>query len=151
MEYRDVHEAIQAQGEKFNRNTTLRVGDKTGYINNNEQLVVDVDETYLFWRDGQEKLCKLLQNMTLATSLDATGPVPSTLLNATMDCIDHIENKQGLGQGNWITAIYAARMAAYLAGVDFQFQCLDGQNSKMSLLLPWFDKYQRGNPVNRTV
>ena len=124
---------------------------KNGYIKNNEQLVVDVDETYLFWHDGQEKLCKLLQNMTLATSLDATGPVPSTLLNATMDCIYHNKHKQGYGQGNWITAIYAARMAAYLAGVDFQFQCLDGQNSKMSLLLPWFDKYQRGNPVNRTV
>jgi len=42
-------------------------------------------------------------------------------------------------------------MAAHLTGVDFKFQCLDGQNSKMNLLLLWFDRYQVANLINRTI
>uniref|UniRef100_A0A6U9YYT3 Uncharacterized protein n=1 Tax=Pseudo-nitzschia australis TaxID=44445 RepID=A0A6U9YYT3_9STRA len=151
----ETHQAIQTLGAQFDtKDKIIKVANEEGYINSNGQLVVNVDETYLFWEGGQEKLCNLLQNMTLTSSLDEiTGNnVPSTVLNATMDCIDHSKNKQGFGQGNWVTAIYAARMAAYLAGVDFRFQCLDGQNSKMSLLLPWFDKYVTiAKPMNRTV
>jgi hypothetical protein len=56
-----------------------------------------------------------------------------------------------LQTGNWVTAVYASRMAAALAGVDFKFQCVDGQESKMELLLPWFDQYQTSDPQNRSV
>jgi hypothetical protein len=41
-------------------------------------------------------------------------------------------------------------MAAALAGVDFMFQCLNGQESNMELLLPWFGRYQAADPENRT-
>lgn len=41
-------------------------------------------------------------------------------------------------------------MAAAVAGVDFKFQCTNGQQSKMELLLPWFDQYQAANPSNRS-
>jgi len=36
-----------------------------------------------------------------------------------------------------------------VAGVDFKFQCTDGQESRMKLLLPWFDLYQPA-PANRS-
>ena len=148
----EMYQTIQVKGYLPDSSRMIRVDNETGYINKNGQLVVDVNETVLFWHNGQEKLCNILQNMTLASSLEATAPVPSTVLNVTMDCIDqNTEKKQGLGQGNWVTAIYASRMAAYLAGVDFKFQCLDGQNSKMNLLLPWFDRHQVANPINRTI
>jgi tetratricopeptide (TPR) repeat protein len=148
----EMYQTIQAQGSLPDSSRMIRVDNETGYINKNGQLVVNVNETFLFWDHGQEKLCNILQNMTLVSSLEATAPVPSTVLNVTMDCIDHnAELKQGLGQGNWVTAVYASRMAAYLAGVDFKFQCLDGQNSKMNLLLPWFDRHQVANPINRTI
>ena len=142
---KDSFEHIKTLGNKFEREKKIiLVGNEEGYINGNGELIVNVNETYLFWNDGQEKLCDLLRNMTLTTSLGEynRSEIPSTLLNATMDCIDHYEHKQGFGQGNWVTAVYASRMAAFLAGVDFHFQCLDGQTSKMTLLLPWFDKYQ---------
>jgi hypothetical protein len=73
----------------------------------------------MFWNKGQGKLCQLLRNITLSSTIDGTNPVPSAFLNFTMDCIDHAKNKQGLGQGNWITGLYAARMATALSGVDF--------------------------------
>ena len=50
-----------------------------------------------------------------------------------------------------MTAVYASRMAAALAGVDFQFQCSDGQASRMKLILPWFDQYQQADPQNRSI
>ena len=112
------------RGTEFEReNITFLVGDEKGYINSNGQLIVNVNETYLFWDDGQQKLCDLLRNMTLVLSLGENNrsDFPSTLLNATMDCIYHNKHKQGFGQGNWVTAVYAARMAAFLAGVDFRF------------------------------
>ncbi|MGK3758442.1 MAG: tetratricopeptide (TPR) repeat protein [Bacillariaceae sp.] len=148
----EMYQTIQVQGSLPDSSRMIRVDNEAGYINKNGQLVVDVNETFLFWDHGQEKLCNILRNMTLASSLEATAPVPSTVLNVTMDCIDqNTELKQGLGQGNWVTAVYASRMAAYLAGVDFKFQCLDGRNSKMILLLPWFDRHQVANPMNRTI
>lgn len=149
----DIYTDIQTQATQIGwGDKIIHVGDEKGYINKNGQLVVDVNETYLFWNDGQKKLCNLLQNMTFVNSLDemTRSDLPSTVLNVTMDCIYHNKFKQGFGQGNWITAIYAARMAAFLAGVDFKFQCLDGQSSKMNLLLPWFDKYQVATKTNRT-
>jgi len=141
----DAYYAIQAQGEQHFAGARFRVADEEGYINEKGRLVVDVNNTYIFWGAGQEMLCNLLRNMTLAESLDEYIDVPPALVNATMDCINH-DN----GQGNWVTAVYAVRMAAYLAGVDFKFQCQDGQDSKMSKLLPWFDQYQVAPRTNRT-
>mmetsp|Transcript_25462 Transcript_25462/g.70123 ORF Transcript_25462/g.70123 Transcript_25462/m.70123 type:complete len:539 (+) Transcript_25462:123-1739(+) len=150
---KDLYQSIQTLGSQFSmRDKVILVENEKGYINDKRQLVVNVNETYLFWYGGQQKLCSLLQNMTFASSLDDTTgiDIPSTVLNVTMDCVDYSKTKQGLGQGNWITAIYAARMASYLAGVDFRFQCLDGQSSRMSMLLPWFDKYQVADSMNRS-
>jgi len=128
---------------------TIRVNeDELGYINNIGQLIVNVNETYLLWTEGQERLCKLLRDMTAlqnntteATTTTNDDPIPSpTTINITMDCND--EKNSIFGQGNWVSCVYAARMASYFFGVNFKFQCADGQQSKMELLLPWFDSYQ---------
>lgn len=132
----------------------IQVEEELAYIRHDDgMLVVDVTEEYMFWNGGQKKLCQLLKNMTLKNGrpldddVDASRQlVPKALVNITMDCRDHYANKQGLGQGNWITAIYASRMAAALAGVDFKFQCSDGRDSMMDLLLPWFDQYVSAPP-----
>lgn len=106
------------------------------------RLIVNVNHSYMFWNDGQTKLCNLLQNMTLKKDWDT--PMNDTekneikpLLNATMNCTEMVKH-EGFGQGNWITALYCARVAAAKALVDFQFQCSDGQDSQDTLLLPWF-------------
>jgi hypothetical protein len=54
----------------------------------------------------------------------------------------HAVNLPACGNGNWVTAIYSAVMATTVAGVDFQFQCTDGRDNQMKLLLPWFDQYR---------
>ena len=116
------------------------------------RLVVNANDTYAFWHDGQTLLCQLLRNMTLTTSSSSLGTNKTNdgyselfsrerrpLLNMTFDCLAMNEHKnQGFGQGNWVTALYQVRMATGLANVDFQFQCNDGQASRSSLLLPWF-------------
>lgn len=45
------------------------------------------------------------------------------LLNLTIDC-DWLSDRSHGGQGNWIIVFYLARMAAALAQVDMQLQCL---------------------------
>jgi hypothetical protein len=140
----DLYDAIREKRIRLSPSASILVGKETGHLismGGSDRLVVNVNESYLFWNNGQDFLCQLLRNMTLSMSIDGMQDVPPALLNATMDCVDHAANKQGLGQGNWVTAIYDARMAAVLAGVDFQFQCSDGRQSKMKLLLPWFDQY----------
>jgi hypothetical protein len=141
----EIYESFQNRKITILPSTPIHVEEEIGFVlpfEDHDKLVVNVNETYMFWNNGQDRLCQLLRNMTLSTSIDGTQNVPPALLNVTMDCLDHAANKQGLGQGNWVTAIYAARMAAALAGVDFKFQCTDGRRSKMQLLLPWFDQYQ---------
>ncbi|KAG7353328.1 hypothetical protein IV203_009377 [Nitzschia inconspicua] len=146
----EVNQMVKKAGASFDATMKIAVEDAFGVIRNGT-LIVDVDESYLFWDGGSIKLCQLLKNLTLTDSLEGKQPVPLALVNATMDCVDHAKNKEGFGQGNWVTAVYASRMAAALAGVDFKFQCTDGQQSRMELLLPWFDQYQTANPKNRSV
>eukprot|EP00980_Cylindrotheca_fusiformis_P017384 scaffold5395_cov126-Cylindrotheca_fusiformis.AAC.4 len=108
----------------------------------NGKLIVNVDHTYMFWNNGQTKLCDLLHNMTLENSWEMprnyTVNLKRPLLNATMDCREMVKH-EGFGQGNWVTALYCVRVAAAKAQVDFQFQCSDGRHSQDSLLLPWFE------------
>jgi hypothetical protein len=148
------HKLLKAQSNL--RSTEVATGnghhplmDGHNEIFGNNVLVVNLDETYLFWQGGQEKLCKLIKNVTLLESLDQSDPMQDgikVILNFTMDCRDHFETKQSFGQGNWITGIYAARMATALGGVDFKFQCRDGRDSEKYMLLPWFDQYVPAHP-----
>jgi hypothetical protein len=152
---------VQVQNE-----VGLLVTSSSEVMGNQERipfLIVNVNETYLFWFNGQERLCQLLHNMTLAdadfdcarnsgSDTQITPPPvhrPHTLVNVTMDCVDRNRNHPEHGEGNWITAVYAARLAALYYGSDFKFQCSDGRQSQNELLLPWFDQYQRAVPLLR--
>lgn len=117
----------------------VQVGGVLGSLESG-RLVVNVNETFAFWFNGQGKLCALLRNMTLVNKLGVVSDeaFAPPLLNMTMDC-NEMSKRQDFGQGNWITALYCVRIAAALAMVDFQFQCSDGRESQEQLLLPWFD------------
>jgi hypothetical protein len=134
---------IEASDYEDNQMMFVMVGDLLGTIHNG-RLAVEVNETYAFWNNGQIRLCQLLRDMTLKSSLDDpatnTSVLPRPLLNLTMDC-EQVSKREDLGQGNWITALYCVRLAAAVAKVDYQFQCTSGRASQMSVLLPWFDGY----------
>ena len=138
---------------------SVLVHDLVGVVQKG-RLVVNINHTRMFWNDGQTKLCNILKNMTMSESFerpilsDSTAPSPpphsisTPLLNVTMDCKDRNLYKE-LGQGNWVTALYCVRIAAARAKVDFQFQCTDGRESQMNLLLPWFEGFHAA-PINHT-
>jgi hypothetical protein len=121
----------------------------TGEINEDGKLIVDLnykEKFYSIWNlfpnQPYPDYCELLRLMSAIPSLPfAEGPeLPlRPLLNMTWDCVELL---RWFGSGNWITAIYANRMAAAAARVDFQWQCTDGQESKMDTLLPWFEVKQ---------
>jgi hypothetical protein len=113
------------------------------------RLIVNIDQAYMFWKSAQSKLCQVLRNMTSlvdhqspSTELSAIIKINNKrpLLNATIDCVA-LSFEHGLGQGNWVTALYATRIAAAFFQMDFSFQCSDGRDSQMKLLLPWFSGY----------
>ena len=127
-------------------NTKVNVSGILGRLVDN-RLVVDVDETFVFWNNGQSRLCNLLRAMTLRSNLEEAFPdslllSPRPLLNVTMDCVN-MQKDQGFGQGNWVTAVYMVHLAAARAQIDHQIQCSDGKLSQMRLLLPWFDGYHQ--------
>jgi hypothetical protein len=60
----------------------------------------------------------------------------------TFECED-IERNGGFGQGNWITAIYAARLPAAYAKVEFHYQTLQQDAHRYeTTLLPWLQVIQ---------
>lgn len=114
------------------------------------RLVVNLNHTFAFWAYGNVKLCKVLRNMTLVAKLGEESleqrqqtyfrnhsAIPLPLVNMTFNCTLLMQD-QGMGQGNWITALYAVRMATELARVDFQFQCDPDAYEKANYMLPWF-------------
>jgi len=114
----------------------------------NGQLVVPVDRKHAMSDKGAKKLCNLLQRMILADSLSkssqlpSTSPLPPPILNMTFD-FKRIKSRGADDQGNWLIAIYAARLAAAYAKIEFQFQTKQqDESSYMSYLLPWFKVIQ---------
>lgn len=125
-----------------------------------KRLVVYGDAMIGFWV-GQKELCDLLvqintknNNRETTKSALTLGSieqqeqvqknffqthVPRPLLNITINC--HSALREGLGQGNWITAWYNIQMATSLAQVDLLLQCHDHDTSYMELLLPWVSGY----------
>jgi hypothetical protein len=138
------------RGEWIDSETPIVVGNTVGRIQDG-RLVVDVNHTHVFWNRGQTQLCDVLRSMTFQNSLDDPPNVPVLfplpLLNVTMDCVE-MGKKEDFGQGNWITALYCVRIAAAVAKVDYQFQCVDGRDSQLELLLPWFDGYHPAPIIN---
>ena len=140
---RENYQSLPKDGAEEEPNMSVRLVDGLLGTIKGGRLVVDINHTHMFWNNGQTRLCNILKNMTMSTQFDDNDDdrhVP-LLLNATMDCKEQVKH-EGFGQGNWVTALYCARIAAARAKVDFQFQCSDGRKSQGNLLLPWFAGFQ---------
>jgi hypothetical protein len=132
---------LQQQNKVEPRNVYVGEERILSKILSSGQLVVPVDHGYALWFDGYIRLCNLLRRMTLVSTLSETLPqqtllLPPPLLNMTFD----LEGLGYLGQGNYITSIYAARLSVAYAKVEFHFQTKQQQNSSWYEydLLPWF-------------
>jgi len=144
----------------------VSVGDELGIIYPDGTLVVPGGVSYTYWDRRQARLCDFLRNMTLKSSLDdhdhnfsstrsgpaaaapATASLPPPLFNLTLDCT--LTRSEGKGAGNWVTALYAVRMAVHLAKVDYKFQCdandlLDERHRHE--ILRWFEGHHPAPPV----
>ena len=106
----------------------VSVGEEriVSYISSTGQLIVPVNHKYALWHDGHLRLCNLLRQMTLTTAALADAVpfpplLPSPILNMTFEC-EQIDKDPGFGPGNWVTAIYAARISAAYAKVEFHYQ-----------------------------
>ena len=142
----ETYESLLEQRRTSNNNIQVMLPNNiTGEIMHDGQLVVNlVNRTdHMLWNYGQTNLCSLLQSMALVDSIPS--PVESSdvalanrpLLNMTIDCVGLQKDQHALGQGNWVVAVYTTRITAAAARVDFhQFQCYDGDDSRMDYLLP---------------
>jgi len=65
------------------------------------------------------------------------GQTESTLVQLKLSCQEAF-NEPTYGTGNYISAIYGLRMAAYVMGeTDVSLECSDANQTKASLILPW--------------
>ena len=113
-----------------------------GEIHAGGQLVVNLTgKDHLFWKNGQIRLCNLLRKMAIIDTIPPSKGVTMPkrpLLIVTYDC-----HKLANRSGNWIVAIYLARIAAAAAQVDIQLQCQEDKNiSQLNNPILWFDTYQ---------
>jgi hypothetical protein len=156
------------------RQPLLVFGDAVGYYIMDEsssssssgRLVVHVNETHLFWKKAQLRLCRILRQMTHSkelggetTTTTTTHPPPQLMtLQLSVNC-QELASSEAFGQGNWITALYMVRMATALAKVDLQFTCRedddddddDANNRRDNQLLPLFQGYYDHSNIDKRV
>jgi hypothetical protein len=146
------HQHQQQQQNSIDQDLTMTVmlpNNITGTIQQDGQLVVNlINRTdHMLWKQGQTNLCSLLKSMALLDTIPYPDTAKATassllpkrpLLNMTLDCygMKHAPGRH-MGEGNMVIAVYTTRLTTAAARVDFQFQCYDGNQSQMELLLPW--------------
>jgi len=144
-----IIEELREHGSVKPRSVSVGEDSILSEILPNGQLVVPYyRKKYAMWDKGAKRLCDLLQRMLVKDSLGesselaSTSPLPPPILNMTFD-YSGINNPGADDQGNWLIAIYASRLAAAYAKVEFQFQTKQqDESSYMSHLLPWFKVIQ---------
>ena len=105
--------------------------------------VVPIGIEHFFWRGRQNRLVKLIQNVTNGRNNNNNHNV---LLNFTIRC-KRLHDKLLLGTGNLVLGYYAMRLAAAAGGVDFLFQCHQTTNitenvlRKQGSILSWLQGY----------
>jgi hypothetical protein len=135
---RKEHEPVVVAATNYSGGVVpIPIADTFGAYDDTGRLVVQTNETHMFWQEGQKRLCRVLRLTTNVKELGASNsnwhhshshsnanPRPVVpLVQMTVDCVGMAHNTW-FGQGNWVSAFYVVRMAAILAKVDFQFQCL---------------------------
>ena len=113
-------------------NVTTLGKDLPNYLSNNVTPTIS-----LLLSSSTSSSSSSSTSVSLPLPLPLPMPMQKPLIQMTADCWD-LRN-WALGQGNWVTAIYCVRLAAALGQVDFEFQCTDGRQRQLELLLPWFD------------
>ena len=100
-------------------------------------------QNHSYW--GQNKICETISDENLKMSTQSLENSRKTLLNLTFSC-DELFHTSGLGTGNWISALYAIRLAAAVAGdksIDLLVSCTDAVENKHNLILPWLMGFWR--------
>ena len=105
-------------------------------------------QNHSYW--GKNKICDVISDDNLKASTQSFGNVSRrNLLNLTFSC-DELFHTSGLGTGNWISALYAIRLAAAVAGrksIDLLASCTDALENKHELILPWIMGFWRPDYV----
>jgi hypothetical protein len=123
----------------------------------NFDKVEQIDEKFMFWWDGQEKLCHLIREMKgEVSSIHSHGS--RSMLNLLVNCTDLTHNN-GLGTGNWMVGFFMVHILAAYSSVYLNFTCsvanmkteilpfLQGCHSPVTDSYPsMFDKW-----LNRTI
>jgi len=106
-----------------------------------EDIVVKkADLGYNSYWLGPTGICNNMDSMQeLARTQDP--PISRTMFNFTINCHDYFKGS-ALGTGNWISAIYGLRIAAFThGGADIHMACEDAEEEKTKLILPWLMGY----------
>lgn len=104
-------------------------------------------QNHSYW--GKNEICDTISDHSLKMSAQSFGYSTKTLLNLTFSC-DELFHTSGLGTGNWISALYAIRLAAAVAGgesIDLLASCTDALESKHKLILPWIMGFWHADDV----
>lgn len=110
-------------------------------------------QNHTYW--GENELCGIISeahplkatNTTLAEA--STQRIGRTLLNLTYSC-EELFRTSGLGTGNWLSALYAVRLAVAIEGgssIDLLVSCTDAIKNKNKLILPWIMGFWRSDDV----
>lgn len=165
IQHRGIVKTTREKANKWHKlrntpnNFTFRVGGEIAHVYgshyvNDTRLVVKVNESILDDASStKNRLCGILRHMTIRNTLDVIPPnrgIPPALLIVSIDC-DALYSIEGLGHLIW--AVYGVKLAAALARVDVDFQCIgggdyldlserQGASHELRSILPWFARYQ---------
>lgn len=110
-------------------------------------------ENHTYW--GKNEICGIISEANLLrgtnkTLAEASPQRPGrTLLNLTFSC-EELFRTSGLGTGNWLSALYAMRLAVAVEGgnsIDLLVSCTDAVKNKNRLILPWIMGFWRSDDV----
>jgi hypothetical protein len=97
----------------------------------NFDKVEQIDEKYMFWWYGQEKLCSLIKDMKGGISLTHSHG-SRLMLKLLVNCTDLTHNN-GLGTGNWMVGFFMVQAVAAYSSVYLNFIC-SAANKKTEIL-----------------
>jgi hypothetical protein len=122
--------SISTQNVHAYNNVSTLIQNKTTTATTATRKVIKWEgQDDMVWKVSQYKFCEKMQ--------ERNETQRQTLLNITFGC-QELFTKSISGTGNWISAIYALRLAASVLGdVDVQMTCTDAVNEQTSLILPW--------------
>ena len=110
-------------------------------------------ENHTYW--GENEVCGMITEVNLLKGTNRTLAEASTqrtrrtLLNLTFSC-EELFRTSGLGTGNWLSALYAMRLAVAIEGnnsIDLLVSCTDAVKNKNKLILPWIMGFWRSDDV----